>query len=280
MQQGGIGIVERQVVVVAVEGYHGVGRGDDEIDGFARGQEGGYRLGLRTGCPVRAVGSAGGHVVVATELDEQATELLADEAELRLAQEVVLHGEVLPLAVGGHLLRKNIDHPIGLRQIAFDGRGNAFKPLIGQPLVAVSQMDNAAVEEAIFPDVVLHDAVVAVGIDANVVLMGEAVVHDASEDAVGTRRTGNAMDDAVGLFVVEPRPVVDVVVGGFRRGQEGEVAHDEAVVLDDETAVAFYVGLYGQERRIVVGPLAGVARTAHDGLCFSEDSHDGFAVIW
>lgn len=40
--------------------------------------------------------------------------------------------------------------------------------LIRQPLVAVGQEDDAAILEAVFQDVVLHDAVVAVCVDADV----------------------------------------------------------------------------------------------------------------
>ena len=69
-----------------------------------------------------------------------------------------------------------------------------------------------------FPYVMLHDAVVAMGIYANVPVMGEAEIHDVAEDVVFIRVTRNAMDDMVGLFVIEPFSAIDLAVGWLRGG--------------------------------------------------------------
>ena len=50
-------------------------------------------------------------------------------------------------------------------------------------------MDDAAVCEAVLEDVVLHDVVVAMGVYADVGVVGETVVHDAAEDVVNMRIT-------------------------------------------------------------------------------------------
>ena len=51
--------------------------------------------------------------------------------------------------------------------------------LIRQPLVAIGQEDDAAILEAVFQDIVLHDAVVAVRVDADVPVVGKAKLHGA-----------------------------------------------------------------------------------------------------
>lgn len=58
----------------------------------------------------------------------------------------------------------------------------------------------------------LHDAVVAVGIDADVAVVGEGELHDGMEDAVRFREAGDAVDDMVGQGVVDPLSVVDGAV--------------------------------------------------------------------
>ena len=43
--------------------------------------------------------------------------------------------------------------------------------------------------------------------------------------------TGDAVDNVVGLHVVEPPAFVDLGIGGFRGREEGEVADDLALVF-------------------------------------------------
>ena len=59
-------------------------------------------------------------------------------------------------------------------------------------------MYDAAVCEAVLEDVVLHDVVVAMGVYADVGVVGETVVHDAAEDVVNMRITGNAVHYVIG----------------------------------------------------------------------------------
>ena len=53
-------------------------------------------------------------------------------------------------------------------------------------------------------DVVLHDEVVLMGVDADVCIMREAEVHDVAEDAVNVRVAGDTMNDMIGLYVIQP----------------------------------------------------------------------------
>ena len=62
-------------------------------------------------------------------------------------------------------------------------------------------MDDAATGEAVLLDDMLHDAVVAMRVDAQVRLCGRTELDDAVEYAVNVRITGYAVDDVIGLGV-------------------------------------------------------------------------------
>ena len=151
--------------------------------------------------------------------------------------------------------------------------------LAGQSFVAVGEEDDAAVGEAVLKDVVLHDAIVAVGVDTDVTVAGEGKLHDSVEDAVCFREAGDAVDNVVGLAVVEPLPVVDGAVGGFGRGQEGEVGHNATVVLHHKGAVSLHVCLHRLQRRVPVDPLLRIAVGHHDALGGCENLKDSLSVL-
>ena len=151
--------------------------------------------------------------------------------------------------------------------------------LVGQPFVAVGEEDDAAVGEAVFEDVVLHDAVVAVGVDADVAVAGEGELHNGVEDAVCFREAGDAVDDVVGLGVAEPLAVVDSAVGGFGRRQEGEIGHDVSILFDHEGAVSLHICLHRLQRRVPVDPLFRIAVGHHDALGGCENLKDFLSVI-
>ena len=58
-------------------------------------------------------------------------------------------------------------------------------------------MNDAAVCESVLQYVVLHDMVVLMGVNADVALMGKTEFHDAFEDAMRVRETGNAVNDMI-----------------------------------------------------------------------------------
>ena len=131
-----------------------------------------------------------------------------------------------------------------------------------------------------FFEVVLHDSVVAVRVDADVLLVGKAEVHDVAEDAVDVGSARDAMDDVIGQGVVEPLAVVDFRVGGLGRAQKRKIAHNPSVFLDDEAAILCDVGPYRFERGVSLSPLRGIARRCHDALCCCEHLDDSLAVLW
>ena len=69
-------------------------------------------------------------------------------------------------------------------------------------LVDTLQVDDAAVGETVLQDVVLHDGVVAMGVDADVTVYGKAEVHDVAEDMVNIGIAGHAMNNMIRERVV------------------------------------------------------------------------------
>ena len=59
-------------------------------------------------------------------------------------------------------------------------------------------MNDAAVSESMLQYVVLHDMIVLMGVNADIVLMGKTEFHDAFEDAMCVRKTGNTVNDMIG----------------------------------------------------------------------------------
>ena len=64
--------------------------------------------------------------------------------------------------------------------------------------------------------VMLHDMIVSVGVDADVRIMRETEVHDATEYTVSIGITGNPMDYMIRLFIIKPLTFIDPAVCGFR----------------------------------------------------------------
>ena len=86
--------------------------------------------------------------------------------------------------------------------------------LIGQSFFAIPAINDAAIDEARLVNEVLHDAVVAVGVDAQggVTLQGE--VKNRLEDALLFSRTGDAMDGGI-WAMVGPGALFNHIVGGI-----------------------------------------------------------------
>ena len=112
---------------------------------------------------------------------------------------------------------------------------SARKALVGEARGAVGQPDNAAVGEAVLLDEVLHDAVVAVRVDAQVRVSRGGEIDDRRKDPMVLRVARDAVDDTVGL-VGEPG-AVDIIVRWLRGGKKGEVG-TEATVFNDKTPTA------------------------------------------
>jgi len=111
----------------------------------------------------------------------------------------------------------------------------------------------------VLTEVMLHDDIVAVRVDADVVVAGESKLHHAAEDAVRAVFTAHAMNYVVGEGVVEPLTVENLLVCGLRRRQKREITHNLPVILNHETALLLNVILHNFHRWVAVDPLFPVA---------------------
>ena len=59
-------------------------------------------------------------------------------------------------------------------------------------------MNDAAVSEPVLQYVVLHDMIILMGVNADIVLPGKTEVYYAFEDAMRVRKTGNTVNDMIG----------------------------------------------------------------------------------
>ena len=108
--------------------------------------------------------------------------------------------------------------------------------LIGQSFFAIPAINDAAIDEARLENEVLHDAVVAVGVDAQggVTLQGE--VKNRLENALHFSRTGDAMDGGV-WAMVGPGALFNYIVGRVVPSSQEEGGHNFSMV-DAHVAVA------------------------------------------
>ena len=79
--------------------------------------------------------------------------------------------------------------------------------------VAVCDVDDTAVFEAVFFEGVAHRGIVLVGVDADVTAPGVDGVEYKGGDSPALRTDGDAVDYTVRL-IVQPRTVLDIDIGG------------------------------------------------------------------
>ena len=92
-----------------------------------------------------------------------------------------------------------------------------LKLLISKTFIAVGEVDDATIGELVLLNVVLHNQIILMGIDADVCIMRKAVIYDLAENAVNIRITGNAMDDVIGFYIIQPFTIIYTRVCRFRR---------------------------------------------------------------
>ena len=111
-----------------------------------------------------------------------------------------------------------------------------------------------------FRNVVLHDYVVSMGINTDVWIVGETVVHDAAEYSVSIGITGYTMDYMVRLLVIEPLPLINSGIRGFGGWQESEVADNLTVIFYYKATTFLHIRQDNSLRWIAVGPLVHISR--------------------
>lgn len=150
--------------------------------------------------------------------------------------------------------------------------------LVGEAGGAGSEVDYAAVGEAVAGDAVLHYAVVAVRVDADVGVLGEAPVHNDLEDAVDVRVAANTVHHVI-RGIVQPGPAFDVAVCRLRGWYKGEIRNDHSVLLGNEAGGVSDVGQDDIFRWITVHPLPGVPGCAHNALGRVQHDHNCLKVF-
>lgn len=131
-----------------------------------------------------------------------------------------------------------------------------------QTRAAVADVDDAAGTETVTGDGAEHGAIVGVGIDAEIVRLGGAIVERGAGNAVRVAVGGYAMDGAVGAIGV-PVALLDEAIRGFLTEDEDERADDRsavcrradvAVAVGDVCPYNIRVGVaFDSLRRVAVG---------------------------
>ena len=134
--------------------------------------------------------------------------------------------------------------------------------LIGQSFFAIPAINDAAIDEARLENEMLHDAVVAVGVDAQggVTLQGE--VKNRLEDALHFSRTGDAMDGGV-WAMMGPGTLFNYIVGRVVPSSQEEGGHNFSMVDAHVAVAALNVGGELLPAGIAFGPLMRVAGGYH-----------------
>lgn len=142
-----------------------------------------------------------------------------------------------------------------------------LEALVGQTLVAVGQVDDAAIVKSVFEQDVLQDVVVAVGIGSEVGVLASAPRQAGLGYAVALWGASQAVQGGVGLIIVEPLSLIDVGIGGIRTGDEAEGADELLLVIQAHVAVAVLdVVAYQVFSGIAGGPLTMVSVGSHNEL--------------
>ena len=120
----------------------------------------------------------------------------------------------------------------------------------------------------------VHNDIVAVGVDAQVACHAHAVVHHIIENPMTGSRTCKAMHDIVGL-IIQPLALVDFLVGRFRARDKSELGDHIPTLLYTHIAMAVIdIGLDGIAAGIAVYPLVHVTARAHNGTRLVNEPHN------
>ena len=147
-------------------------------------------------------------------------------------------------------------------------------PLVGQSFIARGEINDATISETQLDQIMLHDGIIPMCINAQVRLTGSTEREQVPQHIVHIRITGYAMHHVVGQRIIQPLPLVYRAVGRVGRRQEGEISYRPPLVDDDMTATALHVGEQHLFRRITALPLLHVARCPHDSLGSLHYLHD------
>ena len=147
-----------------------------------------------------------------------------------------------------------------------------YYSLIGQALTtAIRQLDDATVLKTSMLQAMLHDFIVTMGINADVMIMPETVVHDTAKDTMSIGITGNTMDYMIGFCIIKPLSLVDLGISWFGRSKESKVTNHLTIVFNHKASVILHVSSNGSFRRVAFSPLVHIPRLPHNAFCSIYD---------
>ena len=153
-----------------------------------------------------------------------------------------------------------------------------FQPLVGKALGAGCDIDDAAVLESVFEKVVLHNQIVTVGVDADIVRDPVQVLHHYIEHAPDLRQFRHPVNHIIGLVVIQPGTIVNAGISGIRGRDAGEIGHDAPILLHHLPIPRADVPPHHLFGGVTFGPLVGIARGQHDVTPRFQHLHDGGKV--
>lgn len=152
--------------------------------------------------------------------------------------------------------------------------------LVGQPLVAILQVDDAAVSESVLQEYVLHDAVVPVRVRPQVGHLPPAPLQAGSRHPVDIRPACQSVDGGIGACVVQPCPFINPCIRRVRSPDKGESPHRLPRGIEAHIAVApLNIPLDNLLRRVSTRPLPQVPTGAHDAPATIVQLHQRQQVI-
>ena len=80
--------------------------------------------------------------------------------------------------------------------------------LVRQSFVSIQQINNPAIFEAMLQQVMLHDVVISVCVNPDIVGNFKTVIHGCGKNAVTVGRTGHTMNHVIGQGGVCPRSLI------------------------------------------------------------------------
>lgn len=153
--------------------------------------------------------------------------------------------------------------------------------LVSQALVAVQQVDDAAIAESVAGKDMLQDVVVAVGIGPQVGYLPVTPFQAGGGYPVAVFSACQAMDNSVGLGVVQPGSFVNMCIGRVFAGNEGKGANDVSLLVQADVAVAVcHVFLDKLGGGVSARPLFQVPAFPHDAFPLFKNIHQDVQVGW
>jgi len=135
-------------------------------------------------------------------------------------------------------------------------------PLICNPRRFVTDVNNAALNEALLFDRSLHYLIIGVGVDPNTRRDALAKVCGAFENAVGTDVARYSVDSHIHI-IIQPSSALNITVRRVFAIKKRENTVNAKVIENDTTPLAFYVVDYHLMRWINTSPLMRIACLDH-----------------